>query len=157
MCFVHTQHICSRLHESIEIVHLVEFKDSSLCLQSVHWEGEIHVLESTFRIHHYWEQCCCTNIDWYFSSLFYWMFSLSTFQMLSPFLVSHSEIPYPMELPPGGCSPSLPPVSWPSPTLGHPALIGPKASPTTDAQRPSSATYVAGAMGHSVCTLWLVV
>jgi hypothetical protein len=52
-----------------------------------------------------------------------------------------------------GCSCTYPPtptsLSWHSPTLGHLAFKRPR--------RPSSATYVAGAMGPSMCTLWLVV
>jgi hypothetical protein len=59
-------------------------------------------------------------------------------------------------------SPSPPPVStpasppWHSPTLGHRAFTGPSLSFHWYLTRLSFATYGAGAMGPSMCTLWLV-
>ena len=52
--------------------------------------------------------------------------------MLSPFLVSPLKTPYALPLP---LLPNpLTPHSWPwnSPTLGHGAFMGPRASPPTD-------------------------
>ena len=71
---------------------------------------------------------------------FYWIFSLCTFQMLSPFPVPHPQKPpipssFPLLL--WGCSHTHPltPASPPShsPTLGHWAFIGPRASHPIDA------------------------
>jgi len=70
--------------------------------------------------------------------IFYWIFSLFTFQMLSPFPVSPQETPIsrPLPLLLWGCSPTHPPTPasppWHSPTLGHLAFTGPRASPFTD-------------------------
>jgi hypothetical protein len=77
--------------------------------------------------------------------------------MFSPFQVSPLETPYPTLPPPASMrvllhppthipTPTFP--SWYSLTLGHGRLSGP---------RRASATYATGAMGHSMCTLWLVV
>ena len=60
------------------------------------------------------------------------IFSLLTFLMLSPFLVSPPKIPYPLPLP-------LFPTyshswSWHSPTLGYRAFTGPRAFPPIDDQ-----------------------
>ena len=55
--------------------------------------------------------------------------------MLSPFLVSPLKIPYPLSLLPPLTNPPTP-NSWPwhSPTLGHRAFIGARASPPIDQQ-----------------------
>jgi hypothetical protein len=99
--------------------------------------------------------------------LFYWIFSLFTFQiyLLSQFL-SLSETPYHI-LPPSASmrvfvlppTYPLPPYTLDSPILGHFSSL----HSTKDLYfhwcmtRPSSATYAAGAMVPSMCTLWLVV
>jgi hypothetical protein len=76
-----------------------------------------------------------------FCVLFYWIFSLFTFQIFSPFQVYSSETLHPNPiplLPLCGCSPHPPtPVfrPWHSPTLGHGTVSGPKASPPTDVQQ----------------------
>lgn len=76
---------------------------------------------------------------------------------VTPFFPS----PYPLPLL-WRCSQSLPstPTSthWHYPTLEKWVFIGPRSSSPIDArQMLSSATYTAGAMGPSICTLWLVV
>ena len=95
---------------------------------------------------------------------FNWIFHLFTFQMLSPFLVSFLQLPYPI----------LPlPASirvFPQP-LTH-SYLAALAFPYTRAlslhrtkgfsshrckTRPSSTTYAAGAVGPSMYNLWLVV
>jgi hypothetical protein len=48
-------------------------------------------------------------------------------------------------------------LSWNFPTLGHQGFTRPRFSPHSYATKPSCATYSAGAMGPSMCTLWLVV
>lgn len=70
----------------------------------------------------------------------------------------HPFIPLPL----WGCSPTHPLTDaflpWCSTTLGYWTHSGPRAVPPTDVPtRPSSSTYVAWAMSHSLCTLWLVV
>jgi hypothetical protein len=85
--------------------------------------------------------------------IFYWIFSLFTFQMLTPFLVSHPKKT--LTSPPSPCfyegappsthppTPASPP--WHSPTLGHQAFTGPRASPPIDAQQ-----------DHPLCaTIWV--
>jgi hypothetical protein len=80
-------------------------------------------------------------------------------------LLAKPPIPLP---PPPASVRVLPPtpasLPWHSPTLGHRTFIGPKTSAPIDDLEGyicgcyiSSATYVAGAMGLSMCTLWLVV
>ena len=70
----------------------------------------------------------------------YWIFSVFTFQMLFPFLVSPLEPLYSTSLPLllWGCFPSHPPTfispSWHSPTLRNQAFIGPRASHPIDAR-----------------------
>ena len=59
---------------------------------------------------------------------FYLIFSLFIFQMLSPFLVS----PYPLPKPLQTNTPTPTSRPWYSPTLGHRAFTGPKASPPID-------------------------
>jgi hypothetical protein len=88
---------------------------------------------------------------------------LFTFQMLSLFQVLHLKTPIrPLSLLLWGCSPMHPPtlasLPWYCTTLGHQTFTKPRTSPPIDAQQvSSSATYVAGAMDSSTCTLWLVV
>ena len=68
------------------------------------------------------------------SSLFFFfqIFSLFTFQMLCPFLVSYPKTPYPI-LPPLLTNPTTPAsLSSHSSTLGHQAFSGPRASPPID-------------------------
>ena len=73
--------------------------------------------------------------------IFYWIFPLFTFQMSSPFQVSHPETPYPipLPLPLWGFSPTHPSTSvflpWHSPTLRHQTPSGPRAAPPTDVQQ----------------------
>jgi hypothetical protein len=61
---------------------------------------------------------------------FYYIFSLFTFQMLSPALVSLWKPPIPSIFP---CSPSTP-ASWPwhFPILGHRTFTGSRTSPPVD-------------------------
>ena len=67
---------------------------------------------------------------YFFLSFFYWIFSLFTFQMLSPLQVSHPgpPIPCPFPLPLWEYSHTHPPTpifpSWHSPTLGHRTPLG---------------------------------
>jgi hypothetical protein len=63
------------------------------------------------------------------------MFSLFTFQLLSPFLVSPLKTPYPLLPLPLLINPPTP-VSWPwqSPLLGYRTFKGPRASPPIDDQ-----------------------
>jgi hypothetical protein len=87
-----------------------------------------------------------------------YIFSLFTFQMLSPFLISPLKTPYPI---------SPPPVQQPIhscfPVLAFPYNGALSLHRTKDLSshccltNSSSATYAAGAMGPSMCTLWLVV
>jgi hypothetical protein len=97
----------------------------------------------------------------FFFNFFYWLFSLFTFHMLSPFQVSPLESPYPISPPPASMRvlpyppthSSLPTVALPYTGASNP--LRPKGSsshlcPT----RPFSATYAARAMGRF---LWLVV
>jgi hypothetical protein len=60
------------------------------------------------------------------------------FQMLSPFLVSPRETPYPIH-PPSPTSASPP---WHSPTLGERAFTGPRASPAIDALQGHALLYI---------------
>jgi hypothetical protein len=78
-----------------------------------------------------------------FNFIFYWIYSLFTFQMLSPFLVFPPETPYPVLLPFASMRVFLyPPIHPPtpasrprhSPTLEHQAFTGPRASLPTDAR-----------------------
>ena len=55
--------------------------------------------------------------------------------MLFPFLVSSLKTPYPIP-PPVLTNPAMPTsLSWHSPTLGHGAFSGPRASPSFDVQQ----------------------
>jgi hypothetical protein len=82
--------------------------------------------------------------------------------MLSPFLVSPLQIPYPIPSPLvlWGYSPTHPPTlispSWHFPTMGTRVLRIKGLSSHWCPTRPS-ATYAAVAMSHSMCTLCLVV
>ena len=68
-------------------------------------------------------------IFYVFFFIFYWLFYLFAFQMLSPFPVFPPQIPY-WVLP----HPRMPTAApWHSPTLGHPASTGPRASSPIDA------------------------
>jgi hypothetical protein len=82
------------------------------------------------------------------------------------YLLSHPhplETPYPIPSPPASMRvfphpPTLASPPWNSHKLVHSAFTGPRASPPIDVHQGhlSSATYVVGAMGLSMCTLWLV-
>jgi hypothetical protein len=103
-----------------------------------------------------------TSPSSFFSIKKKWIFSLFTFQMLFPFPISprdplfHPPPPAFYEGVPPPTHSHLPTLA--SPTLGHQAFTEPRASPPNWCQtRPSSASYAAGAMGRSMCTLWLVV
>ena len=80
--------------------------------------------------------CCCLVVFF-----FYWIFSLFTFQMFSPFQGSSSETPYPISpsLSLWGCSSTHSPtplfLPWHSPTLGLWTPSDPRASPPTDVQQ----------------------
>jgi hypothetical protein len=78
--------------------------------------------------------------------------------MLSPFPVSTLEAPY--KFPPSTTymrvlldSPTSAFPPWHFPTLGHQTPSGQRAIPHWCPTRISSATYAAGTMGSSVCTL----
>jgi hypothetical protein len=80
----------------------------------------------------------------------------SLFPLQKPSIPHPSPCFYEGTPPPNHPLPS--PKPWHSSILGHQAFIGPRASPPTDAQQGHpSATYVAEIIGHSMCTLWLVV
>jgi hypothetical protein len=64
---------------------------------------------------------------------YYYLFSLFTFQMLSPFLVSSLKIPYAPLLPAPQPTHSHF-LAWPSPILGHRIFARPRASPPIDGQ-----------------------
>ena len=79
--------------------------------------------------------------------------------MLSPFLVSPLQNPYPILLPDAlwGCFPTLSPTStsppWHSPTTGASSLHRTKGIPSHWCQiSQSCASYAAGAMAPSMCT-----
>jgi hypothetical protein len=123
------------------------------------WIPDNRVLQNNFSLYFYFYFL----FNFFFLSffLFYWIFSLFIFHMLSPFLVSSPETPYPilpsptsMRVLPHTPTPSS--LLWHSHTLGHWAFTGPRAFPPM-MTRLSSATYATGAMGPSMCTLWLVV
>ena len=91
--------------------------------------------------------------------IFYWIFSLLTFQMLSPFPVS-----------PTGNSLILPPPAYmmvfphppthpflSSPTLGHRDFTGLRASCLTDARQGSPLLHMWLEPWVPPCVLWLVV
>ena len=95
---------------------------------------------------------------------FYWIFSLFTFQLFSPFQISLLETPYPipLPLPLWGCSSTHPPtllfLPWYSPPLGYQTPSGPTAPPLTDIQQDHPLPHMwARVMDPSMCTLWLVV
>jgi len=85
--------------------------------------------------------CYTTCFFFFFFFLsFYWIFSLLTFQMLSPFSVSPLETPYHISPPPDSMrvlpQPLTPTSSpWHFPTLGHWAFTGSRAFPPTDARQ----------------------
>ena len=99
-----------------------------------------------------------------FLFIFYWIFSLFTFQMFSPFQVFPLETPYPI-LPPTTSRRVLPipPTHSCLPALGFPYTGASKPlrpscrSSLWCSTRSSSATYAARALGPSMCTLLLVV
>ena len=72
--------------------------------------------------------------DYYTESFFYCqVFSLFTFQMLSPFLVFPLKIPYPLPYPAPQPTHSHS-QSWHSLILGHRTFTGPRVSPSIDEQ-----------------------
>jgi hypothetical protein len=79
---------------------------------------------------------------------FYWIFSLFTFQMLSPFLIplppKSPYLPSPASMMACPHPPTHPLPSWYSPTLGHQAFTVPRASSPIDAWR-----------GHPLLHVWL--
>jgi hypothetical protein len=84
--------------------------------------------------------------------------------MLSLFLVSPPETLYPIPPPSPASIRVFPPPSYPL-VLPHPGIpLHWRIEPSQDQgsllllmpHKASSATYVAGAMGRSMCTLWLV-
>jgi hypothetical protein len=94
-----------------------------------------------------------------FEYRFYWIFYLFTFQILFLFAVSLHNlfIPSPLPLLLWGWSHShLIALAFP-----YTGALGSHRTKGLSSQwyqiRPSSATYVPGAMGPSMCTLWLVV
>jgi hypothetical protein len=71
---------------------------------------------------------------------YYWIFSLVIFQMLSTFLVTPPEIPYPIHTPPASMrvlshQPTPPSQPWNSPALGNQSFTGSRASPSIDAKK----------------------
>lgn len=94
-------------------------------------------------------------------SFFYWIISLSIFQMLSPFQVSSPQTSYPHcsilcfyeGAPPLPAAHLLPPTSqsWHPPTLRQGAFTGPRASPT-DAQQGHPLLHM---QLEPWCPLWL--
>ena len=96
---------------------------------------------------------------------FYWILYVVTFQMLSPFSVSHSETPYPMPptLIPWGCFPTHPATHSLCHTLAFPYTRASSLQRTRGLSShwchtwPFSATYAAEAMGHSMYTFLLEV
>jgi hypothetical protein len=99
----------------------------------------------------------------FFFLFFYWRFSLFTFQMLSPFPPPPPEAPYPIFPLPASIRmltylpthSQLPALAFPfTGALSHHRTKGLSHWCPT---RPSSATYMTGTMGRSMCTLWLVV
>ena len=98
-----------------------------------------------------------------FFILFYWIFSLFIFQMLSPFPVSPPQTPYPiLPLPASMRVLPHPPNHSCLPALAFPYTAASRLHRTKGLSshwcptKQSSVTYVAGAMGCSMCTLWLV-
>ena len=73
-------------------------------------------------------------LEIYFKNFYYWIFSLFTFQVISPFLVLPPDIPSPVSSLFPLLTNSLTPASWPwhSPTLGHRAFTGPRTSSPID-------------------------
>ena len=96
--------------------------------------------------------CCCCDLG------FYWIFSLFTFRLFSPFQVSPAEISYPISLP--NVSMKVLPHPLLSSCPGIPLLCGiehPQAQGLLYPLMSNKATYDARAMGASMCTLWMVV
>jgi hypothetical protein len=78
--------------------------------------------------------------------------------IVSPFQPSPSETPYPIPMPLWGCSPTPPSIPvflpWHSPTLGHWAFTGPRASPPTDVQQDHPLPHMRRSRGSlHVCSL----
>jgi hypothetical protein len=78
----------------------------------------------------------------YFSHFFNLIFSLFTFQMLSPFLVSPPKIPYHLTPSPAPQPTHSHSQSWHSPILGHRTFIGPRASLPIDDQLGHPQLYI---------------
>jgi hypothetical protein len=102
--------------------------------------------------------CFCFRLNY-----FYWIFSLSIFQMLFSFLVSSLETPYSIPSPPTSmrvfAHPPSHPLPPPLPVI--PLHWGIKPSQDQGSSQscpimPSSASYATGAVDPSMCTLWLV-
>jgi hypothetical protein len=107
------------------------------------------MIRSGFQYWLYHFQAWQASFLHYFLKIFYYIFSLFTFKMLSPFLVSPPKIPCPFPLPPASMRvfpypPTLASLPWHSPTLGHPAFPGPMASLPIDVQQ-----------GHPLLHMWL--
>jgi hypothetical protein len=98
---------------------------------------------------------------WTFFLFFYWIFSLFKFQMLSPFpffSLQKPPIPSPISLLLWGWSSIHTTTNisqlWHSPTLGHQAFIGPKASPHIDAQQAHPLLHMQQEPWVPVCVLF---
>jgi hypothetical protein len=100
----------------------------------------------------YWFSNLHTSLTMFFQ-IFYWVIYLFTFQMLSHFPILPPETPYPIFPPPASMrvfphppthphTPASPPSH--SPSLGHRAFTGPRASSPTDTQQ-----------GHPLLHMWL--
>ena len=92
----------------------------------------MHPINFTYQIAPFLFHLCCISP---FSLFFNSIFSLFTFQMLSPFLVLPQKIPCPILLP--LIINQLTNTSWPwhSLTQEHRAFIGPRDSPPIDNQQ----------------------
>jgi hypothetical protein len=100
----------------------------------------------------------------FLSLFFYWLFYLFIFQMLSSFLVSLLQTPYPIPLCLAAMRllPHSPSHSCLTSSIslynGSSSLYRIKGLPFHRCQiRQSSATYAARAIGPSMCTLWSVI
>jgi hypothetical protein len=85
---------------------------------------------------------------------FYWIFSLFTFQMLSPFQASPMETPYTFPTPHSSMRVLPNPPTHSCPGISLPSGIKP---PQDQALLLPLVSNVARAMGPSMCTLWLMV
>jgi hypothetical protein len=147
------------LYFALKFLYLGELVESSL-LPSVP-SFFLPSLLKFFKLHFYFPFLLfCQNVIF----IFYCIFYLFPFQMLSPFLVSTLKIPSPILPPPASRRVLTHP---PTPTLFHIvefSYTGASSLPRTKVlsfhlcqTRTFSATYVAGVMDPSMGTLWLVV